>query len=357
MERSLDPQEILEHVTRPAFLVQDGIITNANRAALARQIKTGTAVADLIRTGQLEYKEFSNGRLCLTLCLDNIIFHASAVKADTCDIFYLESEFTEPELQVLALAAQQLREPLADALTCTDALMPDTKCRDNPELSYQLQKINRSLYRIHRAICNMSDAAQYSNQRLSRMETNDVSAVIAEIMDKACCFASEAGRTLVYKGPPQAVYCSIDAEKLERALLNMVSNAIKYSSAGSTIHAKLDRTGKRISFSIRNDTDGLSAHTRATLFNSFTREPGLGDSCNGIGLGMTIIRSAAAAHGGALLFDQPSPQELRFTMTLPVHRSTENTVRSPVLLPVDYAGGYDHTLTELADVLPPKLYE
>lgn len=356
MEKSIDPQEILEHVKSPVFLVQDGIIQNTNHAAAARQIQIGMPVEDIISIGKAEYKEFTCGRLCLSLCVDNVTFHASAVKTDNCDVFYLESEFPEPELKVLALAAQQLREPLADALTSTDALLPKDAQKD-PALTHQLQQINRSLYRIHRAICNMTDAAQYSSQRLSRTEVRDVCEVVAEIVDKASQMCSATGRTITFKRPGKAIYCSIDTEKVERALLNMISNAIRYSTSEGPIQTTLVHKGKLCAISICNQGNDLSDHVRANLFSCFLREPGLSDGCNGIGLGMTIVRSTAIAHGGTVLFDQPEPNQVRFTMTLPVYSGSENQVRSPVLFPTDYAGGYDHTLTELSDILPPDLYK
>ncbi len=357
MERSIDPQEILEHVKSPAFLVQDGIIQKINHAAAARQITTGTPVEDIISIGKEEYKCFTGGRLCLSLCVDNITFHASAVKMENCDVFYLESEFPEPELQVLALAAQQLREPLADALTSTDALLPKNEQETNPALTHQLSQINRSLHRIHRALCNMTDAAQYSNPRLSRTEVRDLCEVVAEIVDKTSHMSSVTGHTITFKKQQKAIYCSIDTEKLERALLNMISNAIRYSTPESPIEVTLVRNGKLCALSVCNHGRDLPDHVRANLFSCFLREPGLGDGCNGIGLGMTIVRSTAIAHGGTVLFDQPEPDQIRFTMTLPVHNGRENQVRSPVLFPADYAGGYDHALTELSDILPPDLYK
>ena len=76
----------------------------------------------------------------------------------------------------------------------------------------------------------------------------------------------------------------------------------------------------------------------------------------GIGLGMVLIRSAAAAHGGTVLVRRMPDGGTSITMTLAIRKKTDSTLTSPILH-MDYAGGFDHALMELADVLPPELYQ
>ena len=228
MENSLDMQEVLEQILFPAFLVKDGVIALANRASLLRQIEVGSAVASIIKTGSQEYADFSQGKLCLTLSVGDIAYHTSVTKSGDFDLFCMESEYEGPELKALALAALQLREPLANAMLCTDSLL-----KDSPECQ-QLQKINRNLYQLHRALSNMSDAAEYTKQRPFRIETKDVCAVIAELMEKAAHLAAEAGYTLTYKGLSNVIYSPIDSEKLERAMraARLAGGASSFLNAG-----------------------------------------------------------------------------------------------------------------------------
>ena len=76
---------------------------------------------------------------------------------------------------------------------------------------------------------------------------------------------------------------------------------------------------------------------------------------HGIGLGMVLIRSAAAAHGGTVLVRRMPDGGTSITMTLAIRKKTDSTLTSPILH-MDYAGGFDHALMELADVLPARLY-
>ena len=358
MEQTIDSQEILDQIMFPVFLVKDGIIVKSNHAALQRQIEIGAAIQDMLCTGQQEYAEFANGRLCLALRIDNIICNASVIRKETYDLFYLESEYSDAEMRALALASQYLREPLANAMTCTSNMDRELIAQAPPDLRQQFLEIQRNLHQIHRAICNMSDATSYFNKRYARAENQNVSAVVREIMEKVQTLTANTDKQLEYSGLNKPLYCLVETEKLERAILNLLSNAFKYASDGSTIRAKLECKKDKLSFSVQNDISGMPIPTQESLFTHFLREPGIENIHSGIGLGMTIVRNAAIAHRGTLLFDQPASDAVRFTMTIAMQkRTSDNVFHSPISLSVDYAGGYDHALTELSDILPVDRFE
>ena len=90
------------------------------------------------------------------------------------------------------------------------------------------------------------------------------------------------------------------------------------------------------------------------MFQRYLRQPGIEDGRFGMGLGMVLIRSAAARHGGTVLIDQPNGTGTRVSMTITISQDTAS-LRSPVLR-VDYSGEQDHGLVELADCLPLDAY-
>ena len=353
MELSLKFPEMLERLPCPAFVVEKGIILHANRAAEQRQLTPGVSIIDYIALGKEEYANFTNGELCLTLSLCDTHYSATVVNWEGAQVFYLDSDYQEPELQAFALAAQHLREPLANAMTCANYLMPD----GDDELQKQLALLNKNLHQLHRAICNMSDAAQYQKARPSRVENREIGCIFNEIMEKAAQFIAMGSHKLTYTGLSKQVYTAVDAEKLERALLNMISNAAKFAPKDSEIRASLHISGNKLYFSVENENTNSPIKQASNIFAHYTREPGIESSKNGIGLGMSIVRKTAAAHGGTLLLEQFENAGVRFTMTIAAEPPKGKQLRSKVLLPVDYAGGYDHTLTELSDVLPAELYK
>ena len=357
MESSLNPQKMLDIALSPAFLVENSFITCANTAAQLRQIIVGTAVADYIAVGAEEYAEFTDGKLCLVLSISGISVNATVVKDNQYHIFYLESDYTEPELRAFALAAQHLREPLSNAMICANSLLPNISTQGSADLQDQLSQLNRNLHQLHRTICNMSDAVQYQNARLSRFEYREVSSIFSEIMEKAASLLSTGNHTLQHTCPSSHINTMVDAEKLERALLNMISNAVKFSPKGSMITASLRSSKNKLYFSVQNSYSNHAETQLRNIYSNYLREPGVEDPNRGIGLGMTIVQKAAAAHGGTLLLEQPDAFGIRFTMTIAIEPAKTTKLRSNIQLPIDYTGGYDHAHTELSDVLPAELYK
>ena len=205
-----------------------------------------------------------------------------------------------------------------------------------------------------RLIGNMSDAGRIPPA--SRQETTDIGALFSEIFEKAAALAETAGVTIRYQGPEQSVLCLADREQLERAVLNLISNALKFAPSGGNLDASLTKRGKMLRFSIRDNGPGFAQNLLGSVYNRYLRQPCIEEGRNGLGLGMVLVRSAAASHGGAVLIDQPEGGGARVTMTIAIRQSTSGTLRSPILR-VDYAGEQDHALVELSDCLPAELYK
>ena len=310
MEIKKDDHEMLEELTYPAFLVQNKVIVYANQAARNRQVNIGKSIEDLISVGKQEYLAFEGGRLFLTLSVGNSVHKASVVKLEQSDLFLLDSDYEAPELRAFALAAQCLREPLTAALDNASTLLTEK----NQKASQEIKQIARSLYQFHRALNNMSDVSSYEQLRMSVTENRNIVEILTEILQQATAIASAANRTLEHTLPQKAIYCMIDAEKVERAVLNLISNAIKFSPKGSSISVKFYQSDARLFFSVENPINDKSISRDVNPFTRYLREPGL-DS------------------------------------------KTGNFVNSPVLLPYDYAGGFSHLLTELSDILPLEYLE
>lgn len=357
MEYASHNTEFLEALMCPAFIADNGIITQANQSAQQRGIQPETAVEGLIAIGVEEYRQYTNGKLCITLSVQGISYNATVTSNGHYHIFCLETEYVKPELRAFALAAQQLREPLANAMNSAEQLIPCTGIQDDAEAKQQLGQINRSLHQLLRAIGNMSDAAQYASCLSARLQVCDLTSIFRETLEKASALSAQAERTIKYTLPKQIVYGPCDPEKLERAILNLVSNALKYSPKDGTISASVRHSGNKLIFTIQDSGAGVHPSVQSNIFARFLREPGLGDGNEGIGLGMSIVRSVAALHRGTVLLEQPQDEGARLTMTIASNPISDTVLHTPVMLPIDYSGGRDKALLELADVLPTSIFE
>lgn len=356
MEQTDNTVEMLELLQRPAFLVKDNIITQTNYAADRRLLVPGTSLSQLLMTGQQEYADFSGGCLYLTLIVQGIPCGATVTRAKDFDIFVLEQESDQTELEAMALAARELRQPLSSVMTVADRLFPMTATNEDPAVQEQVARINRGLFQMLRIVSNMSDAYRYNQEQSHRFELRDICDYLGEIFSKSAELINHAGITLEYSIPSETIFTLIHAEKLERAVNNILSNAVKFTPKGGKILVRLTRRNKMLYLTVEDNGDGIPEKLRKNVYSRFNREPVLEDSRYGIGLGMVLIRSAASEHGGTVLMEYPKEGGTRITMTLAISQNRDAQVRSRILS-IDYAGERDHQLIEFSESLPVHLYE
>ncbi len=354
MEKIDDLILMLQRMPSPAFFVQEGVVTHRNDLAAKQNIEIGRNIHDMIINGLQDYDAYSDGCLYLTLRIQDKPCAASVNRMDSIDYFVLEEDDDIQELQTMALAAQELRTPLATVMTTADNLFPLTEVDGEIFVVDQLAQINRGLYQMLRIISNMSDAYRYTSGAAPQLETRDIGSMIDEWMNKSIPLFSYTETELQYTGLKETVYTLTDEQMLERGVHNILSNALKFSPRGSVIDARLTRKGNMLYLTVRND-DPRTKKFPANIFHHYQRKPGIGDSDYGIGLGMVLIRCAAAAHGGAVLLEHNASQFISITMSMAIRQNTDASVRSPSLR-VDYAGERDHALVEFSGDLPAELY-
>lgn len=354
MEQDTNAIEMLDLLVQAAFCVKDGVIVRVNHAAQQQQIQTGIPIDDLIFSGAEEYAALTSGCLYLTLTLYNCNLGASVTRQSGYDVFILQDDTNQSELQAMALAAQELRTPLSNVMTVADQLFPLAD-ESNQTIQDQIAQINRGLFRLQRILGNMSDAATYASGSNTHFEVVEITASMDEIFSNAASLIEHSGISLHFKNLNESLYCQADIRMLERAILNILSNSVRFTPKGGSIIAKLIRKGNKLYLTISDSGEGVPNQLRGSVFSRYLRQPTIEDGRFGIGLGMVLVRSAAAAHDGTVLLEQPENSGCRVTLSMTIHQRTAGTLHSRVQQ-VDYAGGRNHSLIELSDCLPTELY-
>lgn len=349
MEEKTDILGLMDLMTRPVFCVKDNIIVHANAAARGMLIDTGTDVRDLIQTGAEDYAALNGGCLCLTLSLSGTVCNATVSRMEAYQVFLLDQDVEDAVFNTMALVARELRKPLDNVMQLTDQLL-DTVAPENRE---QTTRLNRSLYQILRIVGNLS----YPASGISSQEVRDVGGIVDELIEKAQTLLSGKNLRISYEGLSRSVYCLVDAQLLERAVLNLLSNAIKFTPDSGSIHISFTLRGKTLRLQITDSGSGIADQVKNDLFYRYLRQPGIEDSRFGLGLGMVMVRSCAANHGGVVLVDRAETGGSRITMTLAIRQTPANRLHAPTNLWLDYTGGRDHALVELSECLGPECYD
>ena len=111
---------------------------------------------------------------------------------------------------------------------------------------------------------------------------------------------------------------NVDARLMVQLVVNLVNNAITYTPAGSHIVISIDVDEGRVTCSVADDGPGIAPEDRERIFESFyTVNHGLADSRRSVGLGLSLCRSIALAHGGSIEVAAADPHGSVFTIELP----------------------------------------
>lgn len=347
MEEQKDILGMLDLITAPGFCVKENQIIRVNTPAAALFLTEGMDIRNLLRTGLDAYTCFAGGCLCLNIFHMDKAWNATVSRFQDVDVFLIEPDIPSGELQALALAARELRAPLNSAMIMADRLAE----QEDPELLDSTARLNRALYQLLRIIGNMSDAGYTCAHPIHAL--HEINTVMDEIMEKAGQLCEAAGRNLHYTGFSEPVFTLCDPEQLERAVMNILSNSIKFSPKGSSLQADFIQSGNMLRLSIQDQGCGIPDAMMRSIFSRYLRQSAIEDSRFGLGLGLVLVRNAAVQHGGTVLIDQPGEVGTRVTLTMEI-RQEEPRLSSKILCPT--AGGYNTGLIELSDVLPAAMF-
>jgi signal transduction histidine kinase len=158
---------------------------------------------------------------------------------------------------------------------------------------------------------------EYLGHTLQRQAT-DFGELISREIDGLRSRAEAKGVQVCMDGPGKPCVAEIDEDLLERAVENLLDNAIRHTTADGTIHVRWGRAGDRVTFSVSDDGPGIPERDLPHLFEPLYRgEASRNSKTGGTGLGLSIAKRALEAHGGSLVASNHLPRGAEFTGWLP----------------------------------------
>lgn len=225
----------------------------------------------------------------------------------------LERSFTQAS-RFSADAAHELKTPLSILQGELERTLQAAK----PGSALQ-QRLSRLLDEVHHLgaivrkllLLSLADAGQ---MRLHTVEV-DVSQLIAELVDDIDMLAPDL-EVHVHVQPALKVFA--DQGLLIQVLQNLMSNATKYNLPGGWIRIEAGQRQQTVYVTIRNASKDIATSERSRIFDRFHRgDPARTQQVEGLGLGLSLSREIAYAHGGNLTLDRTPTGQTAFTLTLP----------------------------------------
>ncbi|TSD66719.1 response regulator [Inquilinus sp. KBS0705] len=232
-----------------------------------------------------------------------------------------EKEVNEKKLAFFTNVSHEFRTPLTLIINPIKDLIRDNNTKNKDELN--------TIYRNARRLLGLVDHLLLFRKAESENDSLNLSNVNLSVLchDVYLCFLQQAkNRNITYRfeSNNQQIVMLLDREKMEIAIFNLISNALKFTSEGGEISINLNEIGDQISLTVVDDGCGIAADTGDKLFDKFYQIKDTKSLKTGFGIGLYLVKNFIESHGGIVNYRNNDVAGTTFTILLPYKVSLES---------------------------------
>lgn len=235
--------------------------------------------------------------------------------------------------EFLAILAHELRNPLAPIRNALHLLQQTPALPASAQ--YATNVIGRQTATLIRLVDDLLDIHRLNEGKLTlRREPIDLRTIIEAGVEGGQPGVREKHQTLDVVLPPEPVYANGDSVRLTQVVLNLVSNATKYTTEGGSLRVSLDQlAGEQPSarICVQDSGYGIPSSMLKEIFRPYMqlKHPG-NDIGSGLGLGLSVVRRLVELHDGCVIAESDGPgQGSTFTVILPICEPREHAEPGP----------------------------
>lgn len=221
--------------------------------------------------------------------------------------------------EFLGIASHELKTPLTSVKAYVQLLARQLEEENASETSKQyIKKTNNYVDKLNGLIRDLLDATRIQGGKLqldlTEISMNDFVRDCIETMQHV----SKTHRIIFEQGPDAVV--NADKQRLEQVMVNLLTNAVKYSPRADKVHVTTVKTDDEFKVGVRDFGIGISEENSAKIFSRFYRVEKDSSLYPGLGLGLYISRQIIERHNGSLWVESEPDKGSVFYFTLPLKR-------------------------------------
>ena len=219
--------------------------------------------------------------------------------------------------RLVSMFAHDLKAPVVGMAGLLNRLLRGKAGELTPEQKSYLETIHGEMQRLEDLITNFLD--------YSRLDLHIITPVVSamqvetecqEVINRLKPQAEEKGITLQAEYPENIIVLQADPVLFQRALCNIIGNALKYSPSPSSVTLTVRDLGEEVQFAVEDQGPGIDRQDLPHLFELLYRGKSSGQE-SGLGLGLAIVKRIVDAHGGRIWVESAEGQGATFIFTLP----------------------------------------
>lgn len=253
----------------------------------------------------------------------HVLYEVDKQKKET-EIYRLKNielaELNMEKNEFLGIAAHDLKNPLTGIILNTSTIRRNIDKFTKEDVVKRIGKIELTAERMQMIIKNMLDINAIEQGRLNlHYEEFDIKILLKKIIDEFAHAASQKEINLNFESDDEKVILRTDGSSLTEIIDNLISNALKYSPKGKTVHIKCFKENNNAVIEIKDEGLGFTEEDKKNVFHKFARlsaKPTGGE--HSTGLGLSIVKKLTDILGGEVTFESEPDKGSTFKLTFKV---------------------------------------
>lgn len=238
-------------------------------------------------------------------------------------------QYDKLKTEFIANMSHELRTPLNIIFSTVQLFSLYINKNENlniEKLSNNINIIKQNCYRLLRLVNNLIDITKINSGFMELdLKNKNIVEVTEEITLSTAEYIKNMSRTIIFDTDVEEKIMSFDEEKLERILLNLISNATKFTKPRGVIEVQLFDKDNYVVISVKDNGRGIPKDKLSQIFQRFKQvDPLLSRSHEGSGIGLSIVKSLVEMHGGTIKVESEYEKGTEFIVSLPVKLISNN---------------------------------
>lgn len=220
----------------------------------------------------------------------------------------------------MATLSHELKTPIA-AIDMSVKLLEDERIGQLNSEQWDLTgTIRLNTSRILKMVNEILDISRIETGQLQlELESTQPETIVLRSLDNVKTFIAEKSISIIQQIAPDLPSLNIDLHKTTAVLVNLLTNAVRYSPENETIQISVEKQNGAVKFSVTDKGPGISEEEQRKLFQPYRRAAG--DKTKGTGLGLAISKEFVQAQGGRIWVESKAGKGSTFSFSLPVMAS------------------------------------